>query len=226
MTHEKNGEKGSIAMRILFQPESELLKSILQDSSLTRSVIARSRQRTSTFSTAGRAITTIGGAPLAAGKGVLHGGGAVASGVGHGIGTVGGFAGRHIGLIKKKDKSGKEVLVEADGPMEPPPPIDPEDGYELPVGQTTQLAGLNGSPDVPAGAMMTSVTPRQGSDTSEPGTLTVTVLGARDLRGKEGGVARPYVQLKMSGKVHKTGHVKGADPEWSAILRYDAASTA
>ena len=44
---------------------------------------------------------SFGGLPIAAGKGVIHGGGAVAMGVGHGIGHVGGFAGRKIGLVKK-----------------------------------------------------------------------------------------------------------------------------
>jgi hypothetical protein len=58
---------------------------------------------------------------------VIHGGGAVVGGVGHGIGTVGGFAGRKIGLIKKKDKSGKEVLVQADA--------DPDDPAAVALGQ-------------------------------------------------------------------------------------------
>jgi hypothetical protein len=53
----------------------------------------------------------------------IHGGGAVVGGVGHGIGTVGGFAGRKIGLIKKKDKSGKEVLVQADADPNDPSAI-------------------------------------------------------------------------------------------------------
>ena len=130
---------------------------------------------------------------------------------------MGGFAGRHIGLIKKKDKSGKEVLVEADGPIEPSHRIDSEDGYDMLAGQASSTVDLNGSAEAPAGAMVTAVTPRQGSDISEPGTLTVTVVGARNLRSKEGGGTRPYVQLKMGGKVHKTGHLKGADPEWSVV---------
>lgn len=64
------------------------------------------------------------------GKGVLHGGTAVASGVGHGIGTVGGFAGRKIGLIKKKNGE----IVEA--------PIHPEaDGGE-PVAASPDESGI------------------------------------------------------------------------------------
>lgn len=109
----KGAEHGTLACRLLFQPESRFAA----PTSLTGPVIARSRQKTSTFSSAGRAITTIGGVPLEVGKGVLHGGTAVASGVGHGIGTVGGFAGRKIGLIKKKNGEIVEAPldVEQDG---------------------------------------------------------------------------------------------------------------
>ncbi|KAF9458350.1 C2 domain-containing protein [Collybia nuda] len=53
----KHGEKGQIRVRLMFQPE----------------IIAKSRKNTSTFSTAGRAMTQIGGLPVTAGKGVLHG---------------------------------------------------------------------------------------------------------------------------------------------------------
>jgi len=63
----------------------------------------------------------------------IHGGGAVVGGVGHGIGTVGGFAGRKIGLIKKKDKSGKEVLVQADA--------DPNDPSAIAQAQAQALGG-------------------------------------------------------------------------------------
>jgi hypothetical protein len=55
-------------------------------------------------------MTQIGHAPIgiagAAGKGAFKGVGMV----GHGVGHVGGFAGRKIGLVKKKDKSGKEIV--------------------------------------------------------------------------------------------------------------------
>ncbi|KAG5220503.1 transmembrane protein [Salix suchowensis] len=53
----KHGEKGQIRIRLMFQPE----------------IIAKSRKNTSTFSTAGRAMTQIGSIPLGAGKGVFHG---------------------------------------------------------------------------------------------------------------------------------------------------------
>ncbi|KAF9568534.1 tricalbin [Agrocybe pediades] len=53
----KHGEKGQIQLRLMFQPE----------------IIAKSRKNTSTFSTAGRAMTQLGGLPVNAGKGVFHG---------------------------------------------------------------------------------------------------------------------------------------------------------
>lgn len=57
LTSSKLGEKGYIRVRLVFQPE----------------IIAKSRKNTSTFSSAGRAVTQIGGLPIGATKGVLHG---------------------------------------------------------------------------------------------------------------------------------------------------------
>jgi hypothetical protein len=156
------------------------------------SVIARSRHKTSTFSTAGRVITTVGAVPMGVGKGAIkggafvaghaiHGGGAVVGGVGHGIGTVGGFAGRKIGLIKKKDKSGKEVLVQADA--------DPNDPSAI-----AQAQALGGD--------------------GQEGTLGITVISGSGLVSKEGSGVKPYVVVKNGGKSHKTGHGKGIEPEW------------
>jgi hypothetical protein len=131
-----------------------------------------------------------GGAYVAGG--VLHGGGAVVGGVGHGIGHVGGFAGRKIGLIKKKDKSGKEVLVQADG--------DPNDPSAIVAG--------SGSGGYEMGQEEGMVVPQ------ENGTLAITVLSARDLISKEGGHVKPYVSVRVGGKSHKTSHGKGVEPEW------------
>lgn len=131
-----------------------------------------------------------GGAFVAGG--VLHGGGAVVGGVGHGIGSVGGFAGRKIGLIKKKDKSGKEVLVPADAD---PDAMEAGDGV---------IVGSDAN-TIPAG---------EGEVPSESGTLVVTVLGAKDLSSKEGAGVKPYVSIKVGSKTHKTGHSKGTEPEW------------
>ena len=57
LSHQKHGEKGYVRVRLLFQPE----------------IIAKTRKNTSTFSTAGRAMTQIGHLPVGAGKGVFHG---------------------------------------------------------------------------------------------------------------------------------------------------------
>ncbi|KAJ3886025.1 C2 domain-containing protein [Lentinula edodes] len=57
LTSHKHGDKGHLRVRLMFQPE----------------VIVKSRKNTSTFSTAGRAMTQIGGLPMSAGKGVFHG---------------------------------------------------------------------------------------------------------------------------------------------------------
>ncbi|KAJ3718444.1 C2 domain-containing protein [Lentinula raphanica] len=57
LSSNKHGDKGHLRVRLMFQPE----------------VIVKSRKNTSTFSTAGRAMTQIGGLPVSAGKGVFHG---------------------------------------------------------------------------------------------------------------------------------------------------------
>ncbi|OSD05892.1 tricalbin [Trametes coccinea BRFM310] len=57
LSHAKHGEKGEIRVRLLFTPE----------------IIVKTRKNTSTFSTAGRAMTQIGHLPVGAGKGVLQG---------------------------------------------------------------------------------------------------------------------------------------------------------
>lgn len=194
-------------------------------------VVARVRTKTGTIATAGRVLTTVGGVPLAAGRGVIHGGGHVIGGVGKGVKTgggfvvggvshVGGFAGRKIGLIKKKDKSGKEILVAADEAGNIIPENELPEGYDLPAGQVSQPTDLNGmTTGVPAGGLATTLPPGLGSVPSTPGTLIVTVLSAKDLKSKEGNSAKPYVVLRGPGKTqkighHKTGHVKGVEPEW------------
>ncbi|KAF8640747.1 hypothetical protein AX17_000398 [Amanita inopinata Kibby_2008] len=58
----KNGDKGQVRVRLVFQPQ----------------IIAKTRKNTSTFTSAGRAMTQLGGLPVTAGKGVLQG---VAGGV-------------------------------------------------------------------------------------------------------------------------------------------------
>jgi Ca2+-dependent lipid-binding protein len=70
----KHGDQGSVRVRLVFQPE----------------IIAKSRKATSTFTSAGRAMTTIGGLPVHAGKGVVHG---------------------VAGIFKRKDNSSDDDVV-------------------------------------------------------------------------------------------------------------------
>lgn len=57
LTTSKHGEKGRVRIRLTFRPE----------------IIVKTRAKTSTFSSAGRAMTQLGGLPVSAGKGVFHG---------------------------------------------------------------------------------------------------------------------------------------------------------
>lgn len=57
LSHTKHGDKGEIRVRLLFTPE----------------IIVRTRKNTSTFTSAGRAMTHIGHIPVGAGKGVIQG---------------------------------------------------------------------------------------------------------------------------------------------------------
>ncbi|WWD07266.1 hypothetical protein V865_005363 [Kwoniella europaea PYCC6329] len=175
---EKHGEKGSLSIRVMFQPE----------------IIARTRQKTSTFSQAGRVVTTIGGVPLGVGKGVVHGGGAVIGG---------------------KDKNGKEVLVE-----QPEPGLD---GFEIPAGQVSEPSGTGLDGAIPGGGVpgpkATTLPLGEGTGPSEPGTLGVTVIGAKDLKAG----TKPYVQLRLGGKTYKTDHVKSSTPDWDETFNFNVA---
>ncbi|THV06045.1 tricalbin [Dendrothele bispora CBS 962.96] len=57
LSSSKYGEKGQVRVRMTFRPE----------------IIIKTRSKTSTFSSAGRAMTQLGGLPVTAGKGVFHG---------------------------------------------------------------------------------------------------------------------------------------------------------
>ncbi|KAG6817624.1 hypothetical protein H0H87_006252 [Tephrocybe sp. NHM501043] len=157
----KHGEEGHVRIRMTFQP----------------SIIARSRKNTSTFSTAGRAVTQIGALPvtagLSAGKGVLHG---------------------VTGLFKH-------------GHHEEQP-----ESKELPSGQASQPVGASGH--------ATAFPVASGSEPSEPGTLRVTILDAKDLSGGE---TRPYATIRVGDKEFKTKHVaRTATPEWNETFTFSA----
>lgn len=189
----KHGQRGVIRLRLLFRPE----------------IIIKSRKSTSTFSAAGRTMSMVGAAPIAVGKGVGKGVFAGGKGVVHGVGFGVGFAGRRIGLIKKKDKHGNEVLV---------------DGDMLPDSMPTPIPEEPRSPDPatsPHSQAMPSIDSRIVSQSSakDPsiygdGKVQVNITC---LRGKEigGGDVKPYVSLQVGKKTHKTDHAKkSAEPEW------------
>jgi hypothetical protein len=166
---EKHGTKGSIRINVQFTP----------------GIIVRDRKNTSTFTGgAGRAMTTVGSAPIALGKGVGKGVFAGGKGVVHGVG----HAGRSLGLVKKKDHAGNEILVEE----------------EVPNGNGThhEVGATNATGEVAEGAV------------SEHGMLSVTCVTSKDLVGAHEGKA--YVQLKLGDKTQKTGHHKKT--EWCVYL--------
>lgn len=177
----KHGVKGEIKLSLLFQPE----------------IIAKSRKNTSTFSTAGRAMTQIGALPIGAGKGVFHG---------------------VTGVFKHKDKNGTIVedmepesngqvshMRVASGSSEGSVPANlPNGQVSQPVGQSDHMVG-GGLKSFPSNGQLSD-----GSKV-EPGMLKVTVLDAKDL-GQ--GDVKPYAVLRCGDKEQKTKHVKTATPEW------------
>lgn len=179
----KHGAKGEIKLSLLFQPE----------------IIAKSRKNTSTFSTAGRAMTQIGALPIGAGKGVFHG---------------------VTGVFKHKDKNGtivEDMEPESNGQVTHMRAASGSSGgslLNLPNGQTSQPVGqsdhmVSGGTAFPSNGQLTD-----GSKV-EPGMLKVTVLDAKDL-GQ--GDVKPYAVVRCGDKEQKTKHVKTAAPEWYVFL--------
>ncbi|KAL1677515.1 C2 domain-containing protein [Schizophyllum commune] len=177
LVHDKHGEEGSIQVRLMFQPE----------------IIVKSRKNTSTFSTAGRAMTQFGGLPVQAGKGVFHG----VTGVFKGKGS------------KDDDSFEGDNLQAAAVPQ------------DLPAGQTSQAinpgsvngGSMNGSTTFP-GSVESMPT------NSGMGTLRVHVIDAKDLSGQD---YKPYAVIRVGDKEVKTKHVgKTANPEWNEHFTFAA----
>ncbi|KAG8762146.1 hypothetical protein FRC11_010840 [Ceratobasidium sp. 423] len=99
----KHGEKGVIQIRMVFRPE----------------IIAKARTKTSTFSTAGRAMTQVGGVPLGAGRAV----------------------GRKIGGLFGRDKDSSEDLPEVP-PLPSAPDVLPANGNGTANGSVGSAAGM------------------------------------------------------------------------------------
>lgn len=152
LTSNKHGQRGQIRLRLVFQPE----------------IIARSRKATSTFTNAGRAMTSIGGLPVSAGKGVIQG---------------------VAGVFKQKENRQDDVFA------------------SVPAGQAI------GAPDGTqiSGASFPSAE-NVASGNTEPGSLKVTVIDAKDLSQND---SKPYVTVRVGEKEFKTKHThKTMSPEW------------
>lgn len=192
----KHGQKGQIRIRLMFQPE----------------IIAKTRKNTSTFTTAGRAMTQIGALPVTAGKGVFHG---------------------VTGVFKKKkthdnsdsdDTDGSLVEVPAGIPDSgsKPAPLVQADVFSAPPQAAAAAPGVSfGSnlvpvPNAPPVLPVSTAFPTSGSDTAlnsgtESGTLRVTVIDAQNL--PEG--YKPYAILRLGDKEVKTKHTgKTSSPIW------------
>jgi Ca2+-dependent lipid-binding protein len=147
------GQRGHVRLRLKFEPD----------------FIAKSRKSTSTFSTAGRAMTQFGGLPVTAGKGVLQG---------------------VTGVFKKSKEDDDH----------PPVPDVPSGQASHPIGQPDTLRA-------DASSMSHEALP-----SSEPGTLRVTVLDAKDLSSSD---SKPYATIRVGDKEYKTKPThKTATPEW------------
>jgi hypothetical protein len=137
--------------------------------------------------------------------GVIAGGGAVAGGVASGIGTVGGGVASGIGTVGGGVAHG----------------IGSVGGF---AGRRMGLVKKEGNDDesapVPSGAANIAADGvSQPSPNATPpevaGTLTVTVLSAKDLKSThKDALPKPYVSIRCGGKTHKTEHLKGPEVEW------------
>jgi hypothetical protein len=144
---------------------------------------------------------------LLGGGAVAHGVGKGVGGIGKGVGAVGGFAGRKIGLIKKKDKEGHEVIVSADQADA----YDGQAGYGVGGLETLAEHGTLSHDQEQAQGQGGSA---RGPPPTEPGHVSVTVIGARGIKVEKGAKLKSHVVLKMGGKGHKTDHEKGTEPDW------------
>lgn len=151
----KHGEKGEIHVRLVFQP----------------SIIAKTRKATTTLTTAGRAVTTIGGLPVTAGKGVLHG---------------------VTGVFKHLENVHHEEI-----------PSTSPTAASVPLINISEAAQQS-NPNLPLVENATA--------TTQPGTLRVTVLDAKDLSHND---VKPYITIRVGDKEVKTKHTqKTHAPEW------------
>ncbi|KAG2156538.1 C2 domain-containing protein [Suillus bovinus] len=178
LTSEKHGAKGYIAIRLVFQPE----------------IIAKSRKQTSTFSSAGRAMTHIGSLPFGAGKGVVRG----------------------IGHVFKKDFGNSHEKLDV-------PHAIPEAAAgqaSRPIGEHTTDEATSAPTASPFFSL--SRTPSLSGPPSEPGTLRVTMISAKDVSMAD---AKPYAVMRVGDKEFKTKHGnKTSSPEWNESFDFAASA--
>ncbi|KAG8983790.1 hypothetical protein FRB95_008982 [Tulasnella sp. JGI-2019a] len=174
------GPKGSIRVRLLFHPE----------------IIAKSRKSTSTFGTAGRAMSSVASAPLGAGKGVLHGVGAV-------------------GKVGKGLFSRPKPIEEDNEPVSEPPSTQlsvPVAGRELPA------TSADASATLPVASSTALAVADEMGPPPEGGSIRVTVIGAKDVSMAGESSIKPYLVLRAgNGKEEfKTKHAgKTQAPQWN-----------
>ena len=172
LSDEKHGSIGSIRVVLTFQPE----------------IVAKTRKNTSTFSTAGRAMTQLGPVPFSGARGVVHG-----------VGSVGAKA---TGIFRKDHTKATASISTV--------PEDPPEAGQLsqavdPDSQPTKFPSSIGASNFGTSA--------NSSPIAESGALKVTVFGAKDLSISSD--VKPYVVLRLGEKEFKTKHhSKGPTPEW------------
>lgn len=128
-------------------------------------------------------MTQVAGLPVGAGKGVLQG----------------------VGGIFKKEK---DFAKQKDQGLAPVPEL-PSGQASKPAGQSATMGGTDvfGGPTTSATQATTAPPP----PSNEPGTLTVSVLDAKDLAVD----AKLYCTVRVGDKEHKTKHTsKTTTPEW------------
>ncbi|KAG8844129.1 hypothetical protein FRB91_002847 [Serendipita sp. 411] len=203
----KHGQKGFVRVHLMFTP----------------GIVAKSRKNTSTFSTAGRAVTQVGSAPLLVGKGVVGGVGAAGKGVAGGVSSV--------GKGVKGIFGGKKSSDVGDGAVPPTPAtastVSPPNTAGLSLIQeppSTQIVEpIPGAPAVPGYSVANNsqTFPSTSNGGSLEGTLRVIVQNAKDVADSDGDQVRPYVVLTMGGKEVKTKHVgKTNNPEWDESFTF------
>jgi Ca2+-dependent lipid-binding protein len=176
LSSEKHGAKGYVAIRLIFQPE----------------IIVKSRKATSTFSSAGRAMTQIGSLPFGAGKGVVRG----------------------IGHVFKRDFGSSHDKLDV-------PHAIPEAAAgqtSRSIGEHTADADTH----VATASTLPSLgrTPSLSGPPSEPGTLRVTMMSAQDVSMTDT-KPYALIRVGDKEFKTKHG-IKTSSPEWNETFNFTA----